>query len=212
MKQYWSGSRFLVEWVLVDDAGVPATSATVTGQVALPGGGIAALSTDHPSSNIYLLGYTPTVAGRHGYELTSTNPTGNEQGYFVVERDIVGLDPITVDPLTDVGYIRLLIADLSEVEPLFEDAQIAAFLAREGNRRFAAAAALEAIATSELLISKKISTQDLSTDGPAVAKELRASAAALRATAATETSETSASTALPVWSFPAPNPNGDLLL
>ena len=36
------------------------------------------------------------------------------------------------------------------------------------------AAALRTIAASEVLVSKKIRTQDLQTDGPAVAAELRA--------------------------------------
>lgn len=46
--------------------------------------------------------------------------------------------------------------------------------AHDGNARLAAADALDAIAASEVLVSKKIRTQDLSTDGPAVAAELRA--------------------------------------
>ncbi len=44
----------------------------------------------------------------------------------------------------------------------------------------AAAASLEAISTSETLVSKKITTQDLSTDGPAVVKDLRERAKLLR--------------------------------
>lgn len=90
----------------------------------------------------------------------------------------------TVDPTTDIGMIRLLITDLDSTAPLFDDDQIQAFLTLEGTVRLAAAVALETIATSEALISKKIKTQDLSTDGPAVAKELRERAAQLRAQAA----------------------------
>lgn len=92
---------------------------------------------------------------------------------------------INTDPASDVGRVRLLITDV--VEPaLFDDAQIDAFLAMEGGVKLAAATALETIARSEALISKKITTQDLSTDGPAVAKELRESAKALREQAAVE--------------------------
>lgn len=90
-------------------------------------------------------------------------------------------DAITVDPSTDIGMVRILATDMDETSPLFTDAQIQAFLALEGGVRRAAALALETIATSEALISKKIRTQDLSTDGPAVAAELRARAVALRA-------------------------------
>lgn len=88
---------------------------------------------------------------------------------------------ITTDPTTSVGRVRLLIADVNEANALFEDAQIQAFLDMWSGSVFRAAAqAAEAIAVSEVLVSKKIRTQDLATDGPAVAKELRALAAALR--------------------------------
>lgn len=93
---------------------------------------------------------------------------------------------ITVDPATPVGQVRLLCTDLTE-PALFADEQIEAFLTMEGGSvKCAAAAALETIARSEVLISKRITTQDLSTDGPAVARELRASAAALRQQANTD--------------------------
>lgn len=91
---------------------------------------------------------------------------------------------ITTDPTTDIGMVRLLITDLDDAAALFTDSQIQAFLTMEGSVRLAAAVALETIATSEALISKKIRTQDLATDGPAVAKELRDRAAQLRAQAA----------------------------
>ncbi|MFG2046141.1 hypothetical protein ACGFIW_01755 [Micromonospora sp. NPDC048935] len=87
---------------------------------------------------------------------------------------------ITTDPTTNVGMVRLLITDVSDADPLFTDDEILAFLALEGGVKRAAAAALETISRSELLVSKKITTQDLSTDGPAVAAELRAQAKALR--------------------------------
>lgn len=79
---------------------------------------------------------------------------------------------------TDIEYIRLLIAD--QDAEMFGDHQLQMFLDRENGPLRAAAQALDTIASNEVLLSKKISSQDLSTDGPAVAAELRARAAALR--------------------------------
>lgn len=89
--------------------------------------------------------------------------------------------PINTDPTTDVGMVRLLITDLDAAAPLFTDDQITAFLTLEGSDvRYAAAQALDTIASSEVLVSKKIRTQDLQTDGPAVSADLRARASELR--------------------------------
>lgn len=92
--------------------------------------------------------------------------------------------------MDDVTQVRLLITDvpvestdlyMDSPEPLFTNSQVAAFLSMNGGSvRLAAAEALETIAVSEVLMAKKIRTQDLATDGPAVAAELRALAAALR--------------------------------
>lgn len=87
---------------------------------------------------------------------------------------------MAIDYTTPAGQVRLLAADTDEANLLLSDEQITAFLSLEVGVKRAAAAALETIARSETLIAKKISTQDLSTDGPAVAAELRASAKALR--------------------------------
>lgn len=92
---------------------------------------------------------------------------------------------MAVDFTSSVGKVRLLIADLSE-PPMIQDAVLEGYLglyaaaAPECGVWRAAADALDAMATSELLTSKKIRTQDLSTDGPAVAAELRRKAAELR--------------------------------
>lgn len=84
----------------------------------------------------------------------------------------------------DIGKVRLLIADTCD-DPLLSDTDISGFLdLNAGSIRLAAAEALEAIAVSEVLVSKKIRTQDLTTDGPAVAAELRRLAALQRALAA----------------------------
>lgn len=91
---------------------------------------------------------------------------------------------MAIDYTQPVGKVRLLIADLAEGAFLFEDELLEGYLALNDNSLYRAAAdALDAIATSEVLVSKKIRTQDLSTDGPAVAAELRHQAARLRAKA-----------------------------
>lgn len=83
--------------------------------------------------------------------------------------------------LTDVQKVRLLIADLDTGNQILTDNQVSDYLELEsGSVRLAAATALEAIATSEVLISKVIKTNDLSTDGTKVAAELRAQAKNLR--------------------------------
>lgn len=77
--------------------------------------------------------------------------------------------------------VRLLIADTDPSIRMFSTRQIAAFLRlNSDNVRRAAAQALDTIAANEALVSKKITTQDLSTDGPAVAASLRAQAKELR--------------------------------
>ena len=87
-----------------------------------------------------------------------------------------------VDP-DDIAYVRLLIGDAA-TEPIMSDFELDALVCRAGGiLLYADADALDAIAASEALVSKKITTQDLSTDGPAVAAELRKQAAGLRARA-----------------------------
>jgi hypothetical protein len=88
---------------------------------------------------------------------------------------------VAIDYTTPVGQVRLLIADVEEGNFLLADDQITGYLAIESGRvKRAAARSLEAIATSEVLRSKRIRTLDLQTDGPAVAAELRAQAKQLR--------------------------------
>lgn len=89
------------------------------------------------------------------------------------------------DLSTDTGYVRLLISDLQD-EPIFSDEEIHTVLTHETSPKRAAAQLLLIIAGSELLLAKKLTTQDLVTDGPAVAKELREQAAVLRREAADE--------------------------
>ena len=80
----------------------------------------------------------------------------------------------TFDPTTSAGRVRLLITDIVEATPIFQDAEIDAFLAIEGDSIHAAAStALLVMAANEALVSKRIEVLDLKTDGPAVAESLR---------------------------------------
>lgn len=101
------------------------------------------------------------------------------------------------DPESDVGLCRVLIPDAEQhkdpqfpAEPasyMYEDWQITAFLKLNGDKIKAAAAdAIDALATNEAMVSKKIRTEDLQTDGPAVANAMRLHATALRAAQARE--------------------------
>ena len=82
------------------------------------------------------------------------------------------------DPIAranDIHYVRLLIGDTHPdiAERLFTDTDIETIGQREQHLWLTAAQLLDLIAGSELLLGKKISSQDLSTDGVAVAQELR---------------------------------------
>lgn len=81
---------------------------------------------------------------------------------------------------TDAGKVRLLIPDSNATSYIFEDDEIAAFLALESGIRRAAALGLETIARNEAMVLKVIQILDLRTDGAAVARELRLQAAELR--------------------------------
>lgn len=93
---------------------------------------------------------------------------------------------MAIDYSSPIGQVRLLIADLDEASLLVSDDQIQGYLSLNRGVHRAAAAVLDAMATSEVMLSKVIKTQDLSTDGAKVAAELRAQAAALRAHAEAE--------------------------
>ncbi|MEV5819298.1 hypothetical protein AB0L22_08995 [Micromonospora haikouensis] len=214
---YWQGQQFVAEWTLRGLDGTTVDDATVSGEVTRPDGTTAAMAVTQPTPGTYRAAYPVAAPGTHTYSLTATGTAEDAvQGKFVAARDLVGLPPITVDPATPVGMVRLRISDLDEATPLFEDAQLAALiLAEGGNVKRGAAAALEIIAGSEVLISKVISTQDLTTNGAAVAAELRALAKTLREQAAEE--EQDGGTApgqnlLPLYAFPPPVPHGDMLL
>ena len=94
---------------------------------------------------------------------------------------------MAIDFTTPIGQVRLLTADFDESAPLLADEHLHGYLAMHaGSVNRAAADVMDAMATSESLLAKAISTQDLSTDGPKVAADLRKRAAELRARADTE--------------------------
>lgn len=94
---------------------------------------------------------------------------------------------MAIDYTSPLGLVRLNITDLDEAAPLLSDDMITGLLAAsDENINRATARALRIIATSEVLVSKKIRTQDLSSDGPAVAAELRAQADEYEARAVAE--------------------------
>lgn len=97
---------------------------------------------------------------------------------------------MAIDYTTDTGQVRLLIADTDPDNEIFTDDQLDGYLAiQHGSIKRAAADALDAIATSEALISKVITTQDRSSDGAKVADALRDHANALRKRAKEEEDE-----------------------
>jgi len=98
----------------------------------------------------------------------------------------------TYDPTTDRGRVRLLITDTDPTQALLQDAEVDTFLALEGGVKTGAALALETIASNEALVQKATRLLDLQTNGPAVAKELRERAAALRTQAADDGDQTGA--------------------
>lgn len=175
---YWISKTVVVDWPLVDLDGDPITDATVEGIVSLPDGTTDDMTVTQVG-DVARATYDPQTAGWHAYRLEATG-TGDsaEEGRFYVHPSLVGGAPI--DYTTDAGKLRLLIADTDPTRLILDDEQVDAFLAIETGVKRAAAAALEAIARSEALVSKVIRTQDLQTDGAKLAAELRASAKALR--------------------------------
>jgi len=106
------------------------------------------------------------------------------------------------DPQTPVGQVRLLIDDADA--NVFSDLELATFLnLNSGSVLKAAAQALLMIAGSEARLSKKITSQDLQTDGPAVAAELRAQAKQLRAQADQDEADTTGAGVFEVVEYPS---------
>lgn len=84
---------------------------------------------------------------------------------------------MAIDYTEPVGKVRALIPDIDEADPILSDAQITAYLSVvEDNVLRATALALRTISNEINLILKYVKTDDLSTNGPAVAAELRQNA------------------------------------
>lgn len=93
--------------------------------------------------------------------------------------------PPALDVTSPLGQVRLLINDVDDTDQagglVFSDAEITAFLTMEaGVVKRAAALAIETNADNEVLASKVLSTQDVSTHGEAVSAALLQRAAKLR--------------------------------
>lgn len=88
----------------------------------------------------------------------------------------------TYDLTTTVGKLRLLIPDRVTPSHLFEDDELTAFYTMEANNvRLGAAAALEAMASDQVMVLKVIRLLDVTTDGAKVSDALLKRAAMLRA-------------------------------
>jgi hypothetical protein len=88
------------------------------------------------------------------------------------------------DVETDLGIVRLLISDVGGSDGkqfIFTDKEIEAIMGMREGIRAAAATLLRTIAGNESQVSKRITFLELSTDGPAVSKELRELATGLEA-------------------------------
>lgn len=120
--------------------------------------------------------------------------------------------PIATSP---VGKVRVLVGDTetrtdpefpaSPAEYLFSDVFIEAYLEINGdNVRFAAADALDTMATNEAMILKKIRTESLQTDGPAVANAIRLHSDRLRARAKQEEEALDAAESVEIVDFSDP--------
>jgi hypothetical protein len=90
----------------------------------------------------------------------------------------------TYDPSVPVGQIRLLIPDRDSDTAFFEDEELTAILAFEGNDvRRAAAMALETMASNEAYVMKAVRILGLTTNGHQTAQALMNRAQTLRAQA-----------------------------
>lgn len=118
-------------------------------------------------------------------------------------------------PTSPVGKVRVLVGDTepridpetpaTPAEYIFSDVFIESYLEiNSGNVRFAAADALDTMATNEAMILKKIRTESLQTDGPAVANSIRLHSDRLRARAKQEEEALDAAESVEIVDFNDP--------
>lgn len=116
-----------------------------------------------------------------------------------------------------IGALRNVINDVeqhidpldpgADAEYLFSDDRLQAFLTlNKDSIRLAAADAIDAIADNESLVSKKIRTEDLQTDGPSVTNALRMHATSLRLQARQEAEAEDDADAFEIVDFQTPTP------
>lgn len=88
----------------------------------------------------------------------------------------------TTNLATDIGKVRLLLADMDSANAIFpDDAQIQGFLDIEiGDIKQATALAMESIASSRMLTMQMVKILDLQVDGITIAKSLLVAAEQLR--------------------------------
>lgn len=99
----------------------------------------------------------------------------------------------TYDPTTDIGKVRMLIPDRVESDAILTDEEIDAYLEmNDDDIRYAAADALDMIASDQALTLKVITLLDLKTDGPATARALMERADKLRTLSDNEGAEADA--------------------
>jgi hypothetical protein len=124
------------------------------------------------------------------------------------------------DYATPLGQLRALLSQTEQYKDpanpdasadyLMDDGQLKSFLALNSDKLYGAAAdALLAIAANEALVSKKIRTEDLSTDGSVIANSLRQIASEFRTRQKEEDVEDAALEAFEIVSYthyPAPYP------
>lgn len=117
-------------------------------------------------------------------------------------------DIVPADPNTPVGQVRLLIGDTVQDhggEYIFSDEFIGGYLTiNAANVKYAAADALDVLATNEAYVSKKLRSESVQTDGASVANAIRLHAAALRARARQEAEELDAEGAVEIVDFQDP--------
>jgi hypothetical protein len=101
---------------------------------------------------------------------------------------IIGEDEMTFtyDTTVDIGKVRMLIPDRVEADAMFTDEEVQAFVDMNASVRYAAADALDVIASDQALTLKVITLMDLKTDGPATARALMERADKLRTLADNE--------------------------
>jgi len=91
--------------------------------------------------------------------------------------------PFTYNVATDIGRVRLLIPDRDPDNAILTDEEIQCYLDLNegvGAVYYAAAEAVETIASDEVMVLKVIKHNDLQTDGASVARTLMARADRLR--------------------------------